>query len=67
MLMYYCASKDNILKEIQNSERYKLVESSINNLSLVKNILKNTDISIVIHFAAQSHVDNSFDNFSPIY
>ena len=60
--MYYCASKDNILKEIQNSERYKLVESSINNLSLVKNILKNTDISIVIHFAAQSHVDNSFDN-----
>ena len=60
--MYYCASKDNILKEIQNSERYKLVESSITDLSLVKSILKNNSISIVIHFAAQSHVDNSFDN-----
>ena len=60
--MYYCAAKDNILKQIQKSERYKLIESSINNLSLVKNILKNDSISIVIHFAAQSHVDNSFDN-----
>jgi dTDP-glucose 4,6-dehydratase/UDP-glucose 4,6-dehydratase len=60
--MYYCASKDNISEIIQNSERYKLIESSITNLSLVKSILKNNSINIVVHFAAQSHVDNSFNN-----
>lgn len=60
--MYYCASLDNINKEIQQSKNYKFIEANINDLSLIKYLLKEENITHIIHFAAQSHVDNSFDN-----
>lgn len=60
--MYYCASKDNIKEKIQISNRYKLIEGSICDFSLIKYILKQEKITHIIHFAAQSHVDNSFGN-----
>jgi dTDP-glucose 4,6-dehydratase len=60
--MYYCASKDNIKEQIQNSNRYKLIEGSICDFSLIKYILKQEKITHIIHFAAQSHVDNSFED-----
>lgn len=60
--MYYCASKNNIKTEIQESNRYKLIEATICDFSLIKYILKQENITHIIHFAAQSHVDNSFEN-----
>jgi dTDP-glucose 4,6-dehydratase len=60
--MYYCASKDNIRKDIQESNRYKLIEGNVQDLSLIKYLLKNEKITHIIHFAAQSHVDTSFEN-----
>jgi dTDP-glucose 4,6-dehydratase len=60
--MYYCASRDNIKEQIQNSNRYKLVEGSICDFSLIKYILQQEKITHIIHFAAQSHVDNSFED-----
>ena len=60
--MYYCASKDNIKESIQKSKNYKFIEANINDISLVKYLLKNENITHIIHFAAQSHVDNSFEN-----
>ena len=60
--MYYCASKDNIAPEVQSSPRYKLIEGNINDSSLIRYILAEEKITHVVHFAAQSHVDSSFEN-----
>lgn len=60
--MYYCASHDNIEEEVINKSNYKFIEGNINDLSLIKYILKEEHITHIIHFAAQSHVDTSFDN-----
>ena len=60
--MYYCASETNVLEHIRNSDRYYLVKGNICSFDLVANILEIYQIDTVIHFAAQSHVQNSFDN-----
>jgi dTDP-glucose 4,6-dehydratase len=60
--MYYCASETNISEEIRNSDRYHLVKGNLCSFDLVSNILNIYKIDTVIHFAAQSHVQNSFDN-----
>ena len=60
--MYYCASHDNIKPEIQNADNYKFIECNINDFSLIKYILNTEKITHIIHFAAQSHVDGSFEN-----
>lgn len=59
--MYYCANHNNVLKEIRNSNRYNFYKGSVCNYSLLENILKENNITHIIHFAAQSHVDNSFN------
>jgi dTDP-glucose 4,6-dehydratase len=58
--MYYCASKENIKEEIRKSDRYVLVEGNLISEDLVNFVLNTYKIDTVIHFAAQSHVDNSF-------
>ena len=60
--LHYCAKIENVKKEIRESNRYKLIVGDINSEELVKNILNDYNIKYVIHFAAQSHVDNSFTN-----
>lgn len=45
-----------------NDERVKFVKGDICDRELVKNVFSNEDISGVIHFAAESHVDNSIKN-----
>ena len=60
--MYYCASENNINEEIRNSQRYHLVKGNLCSFDLISNILEIYKIDNVIHFAAQSHVQNSFDN-----
>jgi len=37
-------------------------ETDINDMSTILTILKDNEIDVVVHFAAQSHVDNSFNN-----
>jgi dTDP-D-glucose 4,6-dehydratase len=60
--MYYCAAETNISESIRTSERYHLVKGNIGSFDLIANILNIYQIDTVIHFAAQSHVQNSFDN-----
>jgi len=60
--MYYCANEDNIDKEIQNNPKYKLIKGNLINYKLLKNIIINNQINYIIHFAAQSHVQNSFED-----
>jgi dTDP-glucose 4,6-dehydratase/UDP-glucose 4,6-dehydratase len=60
--MYYCASELNIDEEVRNSSRYHLVKGNLCSYDLISNILNIYKIDTVIHFAAQSHVQNSFED-----
>ena len=60
--MYYCASQNNIKENIRESDRYHLVKGNLCSFDLISNVLEIYNIDTVIHFAAQSHVQNSFDN-----
>lgn len=60
--MYYCANELNIEEKIRNSERYKLIIGNICSKDLIYHILKDYKITHIIHFAAQSHVQNSFED-----
>ena len=58
--LYYCANINNIEESIRNSSRYKLIIGNICSQDLINYILKEYQIDTIIHFAAQSHVQNSF-------
>jgi len=57
-LLTYAGDLKN-LEEIENHKRYKFVKGDICNRELVEFIFDEYDIKGVIHFAAESHVDNS--------
>lgn len=59
--MYYCANENNINTKIRNSPLYTLIKGNLCSKDLVSHILEHFSVNKVIHFAAQSHVDNSFD------
>ncbi len=60
--MYYCANENNVEKWIRQDKKYKLVKGNLCDERLVTQILDKYNISHVIHFAAQSHVQNSFED-----
>ena len=60
--LYYCASEENVKKEIRISKKYKFIKGNIGNEALVNYILNTNNINFIINFAAQSHVCNSFSN-----
>jgi len=60
--MYYCASENNIDEKVRNSERYRLIKGNLCSYDLVYHIINNYKIDYIIHFAAQSHVQNSFED-----
>lgn len=57
----YAGNLDN-LKECEGSENYTFVKGDICDNELVEQIFQNYKITDVIHFAAESHVDNSIKN-----
>lgn len=57
-LLTYAGTLDN-LKEEQSNPRHIFVKGDIQDRSLSEDIFNRYDISGVIHFAAESHVDNS--------
>ncbi|WP_345979935.1 dTDP-glucose 4,6-dehydratase [Sulfurimonas sp. HSL3-2] len=60
-LLTYAGNLEN-LKECENDPRYKFIKGDICNRELVEFIFNEYDIQGVIHFAAESHVDNSIKN-----
>jgi dTDP-glucose 4,6-dehydratase len=60
--MYYCASESNIKKHIRSSNRYTFIKGNLCSMDLISHILNVFNIDTIIHFAAQSHVQNSFDD-----
>lgn len=55
----YAANKNNL--NVDSILKYKLINinTDINNKSLIENILSVNRITHIVHFAAESHVDNS--------
>jgi len=60
-LLTYAGDLNN-LKEVENHPRYEFVKGDISNRELVEYLFYKYDIRGVIHFAAESHVDNSIKN-----
>jgi len=60
-LLTYAGNLDN-LRECELNPRYKFIKGDICNRELVEFIFNEYDINGVIHFAAESHVDNSIKN-----
>jgi len=60
-LLTYAGNLEN-LKECEGNPRYKFIKGDICNRELVEFIFNEYDINGVIHFAAESHVDNSIKN-----
>ena len=67
----YCGNKKNITKkynytnhtsENTNLENYHFYKCDINDSDLIINILKDHQVNVIYHFAAQTHVDQSFGN-----
>ena len=57
----YAGNLDN-LKECASMSNYEFVQGDICDRELVEKLFKEHDIRGVIHFAAESHVDNSIKN-----
>ena len=60
--LYYCGDLLNVDEEIRNSENYQFIKGNLQEFDLLNYIFDTNEISHIIHFAAQSHVDNSFTN-----
>ncbi len=60
-LLTYAGNLQN-LKECEDNPRYEFIRGDICNRELVEFIFIEYDIQGVIHFAAESHVDNSIKN-----
>lgn len=57
----YAGNYENI-KELENKNNYKFVKGDIKNIELVDKLFATENFDYVVHFAAESHVDNSIKN-----
>ena len=57
----YCSCLEN-LQEISDLPNYRFIKGDIATADLVNFVLKEEKIDTIMHFAAQTHVDNSFGN-----
>lgn len=60
-LATYAGEEEN-LAELKNNKRYCFIRGDVRDRDLVETIFNRFDIRGVIHFAAESHVDNSIKN-----
>jgi len=60
-LLTYAGNLEN-LAEVENNDRHIFVKGDICDRTLIESLFKAYDIRGVIHFAAESHVDNSIKN-----
>jgi UDP-glucose 4,6-dehydratase len=57
----YCSCLEN-LDSIKHLPNYKFIKGDIATADLVSYVLREEEIDTILHFAAQTHVDNSFGN-----
>ena len=61
-VMYYCAKETNVEECVRQSDKYVFVKGDLCDADCVRNTIYEHEITHVIHFAAQSHVQNSFED-----
>jgi len=61
-VMYYCANENNVSESIRHNKNYVFVKGNLCDSTLLDGILKTHNVTHVVHFAAQSHVQNSFED-----
>jgi dTDP-glucose 4,6-dehydratase len=61
----YAGDRNNISEEIQNSERYQWHNYDLHDTSFIRRLVQSNNINYIVHFAAESHVDNSIKNADP--
>ncbi len=59
--MFY-GSNPNNLSDVSNDSRYSFVKGDIRDLSKLKETIKKYEISHIVNFAAETHVDRSISN-----
>ncbi len=57
-LLTYAGNLEN-LKDVENNPNYKFLKGDIRDEVLIDKILKEGGIDLIVHFAAESHVDRS--------
>ena len=55
----YCSSLKNVT--VSDRSNYKFVKGKLQDKDLVAHVLNENNVDCIVHFAAQSHVDNSFE------
>ncbi|MCB1081645.1 MAG: dTDP-glucose 4,6-dehydratase [Chlamydiia bacterium] len=60
-LLTYCGDLEN-LDEVKGDSRYTLYQGDIGDEALLETIHKERGIDIIVHFAAETHVDRSIAN-----
>lgn len=58
--LYYCANVNNVDEQVRSDLRYIFVKCNLRNKDEVDSMFGVFDITHVVHFAAQSHVQTSF-------
>ena len=58
--LYYCANVNNVADYIRSDMRYVFVKCNLRNKDEIDSIFSVFDVTHVVHFAAQSHVQTSF-------
>lgn len=57
----YCASLRN-LDAVASFPNFRFIKGDIRSSDLVRHVINEHNIDTIMHFAAQTHVDNSFGN-----
>jgi hypothetical protein len=57
----YCASLRN-LDAVRDAPNFTFVKGDIGTADLVRHVIATEGVDTIMHFAAQTHVDNSFGN-----
>lgn len=57
----YAGNTEN-LSEIKDHPRYKFIQGDIRDKNLIESLFRKEKFTGIIHFAAESHVDNSIDS-----
>lgn len=65
-LLTYAGNRGN-LSDLEESAGYTFVSGDIGNEALVESLLSKHNITGVVHFAAESHVDRSIDSPEPFF
>lgn len=55
-------ASSNSIYQIKNSKNYRFFKKNICNSFATKEVIKNSKPNTIVHFAAESHVDNSIKN-----